>query len=186
MMQPLNQTLVFNIPMKTKTPHIVLGLILWLGTFASLTAQDYQNAIKLKPFNGPTISYKMMTEFEKGYEIILSRPSHGYAITGLRLYHTPLVPKKSSKWFVYYGFGAHVALYHQYKAQNPFRLFDPPRTYSRMFGTFGLDGCVGLEYRFLKHPFVLSMDMIPNFEVFGPEYFRVNFESGSMGIAYVF
>ncbi|MFT3740550.1 MAG: hypothetical protein QM786_17515 [Breznakibacter sp.] len=167
---------------------------LYIATFFTLTlflmgtraqGQDYKHAIKMKgAFTG--FSYKYLTGFEKGYEVVYLHLNHGHSVAALRVWHEPAFPKISDKWFVCYGYGAHAGIYSQNKRNNPFRLFDPPTVYHRTFVSTGLDGYVGLEYRVLKHPFVISADFIPNFEFFGPDYFRVNFSSALLGLSYVF
>ena len=49
----------------------------------------------------------------------------------------------------------------------------------------GFDGYVGLEYRFLKIPFNIVVDLNCNFEFFRPGYFGINFIP-TAGLAYVF
>ncbi len=168
--------------MKLKNVRYILP-VLMLFVFLKIQAQDYQQAIKIIPFSG--VAYKKLTGFEKGYEISFNKITHGYKLTGLRVYQEPAFPRKSDKWFVCYGFGSHVSLYESYSIYNPFRPFDPARRYSRSFVSCGLDGYVGLEYRFLKHPFTINIDYIPNFEFMGPDYFRVN-NYINIGLAVVF
>ncbi len=186
MMQPSNKPFVFTTHMNTKTQHIILiGLFLIMPLFA-IKAQDYEHAVKAKGLSPLGISYKFLNGFERGYEIMLMKHNHGYSLNGLRIYHTPVIPRKSSKWFFCYGYGAHVSIYNQYSIYNPFRPFDPPRNPSRPFVSVGMDGYAGVEYRFLKHPFILSFDCIPNFEMFGPDFFRVTFDNTSFGFSYIF
>jgi hypothetical protein len=169
-------------------PIILVSLLMFFtGFYASnAKAQDYKHAIKIKGFSPFGVSYKWLTGFEKGYEVSYHMMNNGRNVTGLRVFQTPLIPKKSDRWFVSYGYGTHMSYYWNYTVYNPFTPFDPPHHYDKNFMAVGLDGYVGVEYRILKHPFLLSIDFIPNFEFFGPKYFKVNNNNLTAGIAYVF
>lgn len=170
--------------MKVIVAKYFLPIVL-LFVFLEGEAQDYQRAIKLKPLSGLGVSYKKLTGFENGYELIFTKIPHGYNFTALRIFQEPAFPFKSDKWFVCYGFGSHISAYRSYSMYNPFKPFDPARKYNRSFVSAGIDGCVGLEYRFLKHPLTLNIDYNPNFEFMGPDYFRINHYI-TLGIAVVF
>jgi hypothetical protein len=170
-----------------KSAHLKYIAALSLILFATQAfAQDYKRAIKLKASPIWGVSYKVLTGFEKGYEVAFSNTSCNTSLTGLRIYQEPVFPKLSSKWFVCYGYGTHLALNYNYKTYNPFAPFDSPQQYNRTYISGGLDGYIGLEYRFLKHPFIISADLIPYFEFFGPDYFRVSTGRLSLGMAYTF
>lgn len=170
--------------MKVISIKFILLLTL-LFLFSITEAQDYNHSVKVKPLSGFGVSYKRLTDFEKGYEFVFAKNRNGYNLTVLRVFQQPAFPHKSDKWFVCYGFGTHVSTYDSYSVYNPFRPFDPARKYNRSFVAPGFDGCSGLEYRFLKHPFTLNIDYNLNFEFMGPDYFRVN-NYITLGIAVVF
>lgn len=163
-----------------------LTIVAFIIITISVKAQDYNQAFKLKGFSPWGISYKILTGFENGYEFSYQKLRNSHSLTSLRIYQEPLVPKLSSKWFLCYGFGAHATLYNAYSTYNPFTPFDKAHHYDKTFVAMGLDGYAGIEYRFLKHPFIVSADIIPNFEFFGPNFFKVNMNSFCTGIAYVF
>ncbi|GAO28603.1 hypothetical protein [Geofilum rubicundum] len=157
-------------------------LFLVVGTARS---QDYEKAIKVKGFSGLGVSYKHLTGFEKGYEVGIHTADDWESLSFLRIFQRPAFPKISDKWFLCYGYGTHVSFYRSYSVYNPFKPFDAPRTYNRTFISPGFDGVVGFEYRMLKNPFLISFDINANFEIFGPDYFRVN-AYNTVGLAYVF
>lgn len=170
--------------MKVFTSTYVLAVLLFFMV-SGLQAQDYKRAVKIKPFGEFGVSYKKLTGFERGYELILTSIPHGYSFTALRIYQEPAFPLRSDKWFVCYGFGTHISGYRSYSIYNPFRPFDSASRYNRNFVSVGFDGCAGLEYRFLKHPLTINVDYLPNFEFLGPDYFRVNHYI-TLGFAVVF
>jgi hypothetical protein len=178
--------LVHTNHIRTLWKKLVLFAALILGVM-NVHGQDYNHAVKLKILGHYWgASYKYLTEFEKGYEVLFHSNSQGINVTGLRVFQKPAFPIKSDKWFFCYGYGVHTSFYDHYEVYNPFTPFDPPRRFEKNFVSMGLDGYAGLEYRFLKHPFIVSIDFIPNFEFFGPDYFRVNTNNLCFGLAYYF
>lgn len=170
--------------MKAKYIKYIILLIIMQNAL-SIQSQDYEQVIKGKLGEYWGVTYKYLTDFESGYELLYHQNKNGLNFTALRVFQQPAFPERSSKWFFCYGFGTHVSLYHKYSIYNPFKPFDPPRKHNKEFVSIGFDGYAGLEYRFLKHPFVLSIDFIPNFEFLGPDYFRVNTNNMCVGIAYI-
>lgn len=171
--------------MRVPVTKYIFTIIVLLFVIFSAGAQDYKYSIKIKPPAQFGISYKWLNGFEKGYELMLGKISNGYNFTVLRVYQNPAFPRISDKWFICYGFGSHVSAYDSYSIDNPFKPFDSSNNYKRSFISVGFDGYAGLEYRFLKHPFTLNIDYIPNFEALGPNYFRVNCYL-TFGLAVVF
>lgn len=155
-------------------------------SFSAFTfSQDYEQLIKAKSgsFWGGSIKY--LTDFESGYELLFHTNNQSFNFTALRVSQKPAMPENNSQWFFCYGYGTHAAFYHHYAIYNPFEPLDAPQKYNKKFMAIGFDGYAGLEYRFLKHPFVISLDFIPNFEFLGPDYFRVNLNNFCFGLAYV-
>lgn len=151
----------------------------------SVHAQDYEHAFKLRVGPGLGFAYKRLTGFEKGFELAWEEHKSSHTISLLRVHQSPAFPTWSDKWFFIYGYGGHLSSYRHYTIYNPFRPFDKPREYNKSFLSPGIDGYIGLEHRFLKHPFTFSVDLYPRMEFFGPGYFRFNMVSG-FGLAYVF
>jgi hypothetical protein len=160
-------------------------IVLFLVIGGSVYSQDYQRAIKVKGFPGFGVSYKHLTAFEKGYELSIHTTDEWDSFTYLRISQVPAFPKISNKWFLCYGYGAHISRYRSLSIYNPFKPFGAPRRYNWPFVSPGFDGLIGFEYRMLKNPFVVSVDINTNFEFFGPDYFRVS-AYNTVGIAYVF
>jgi len=187
-MQPCKKFIVIqkNVVMKSSSLKYLIATIAITLLATSIQAQDYKQAIKLKGLSPWGISYKILTGFENGYEVSYLNLHNAISATALRIFQEPLAPKLSSKWFLCYGFGAHASLYNSYTTYNPYTPFDKPQHYDKTYVAMGADGYVGIEYRFLKHPFIVSADFVPNFEFFGPNYFKVNMNNLCGGIAYVF
>jgi hypothetical protein len=160
--------------------YMLIAILTIIGSSAN--GQDYERAFKVK---GNGFSFKQLTSFEKGFEITIHTVDEMDSFIFMRIFQRPAFPRISDKWFVCYGYGAHVAFYDSYSISNPFKPLAAPRQYNRSFMSPGFDGLIAFEYRFLKNPFVISVELNPNFEFFGPNYFSVN-AYNTMALAFVF
>ncbi len=149
-------------------------------------AQDYNNAFKLSSGTFWGVSYKKMFHQTSGFQTSFQIKSHEYQLTALRIFHEPAFPASSSQWFVGYGYGSHLSYKTEISAWNAFRPLAPSNSYKGNFISPGFDGYAALEYRFLKFPFVMAVEYMPNFEFLGPHFFRVNLNNLSFSFAYAF
>lgn len=128
-------------------------------------AQDYRNAIGVRLGGGAGINYKHIMNNGNAFEAILdfSIFNTGAAyLTGLYEWYTPI---GSNGFNIYYGLGAHIGAF-----DKDFAL--------------GIDGIIGLEYRFPSVPIALSLDYKPAVN-FLPEV-RGVLNSFGFGIKYTF
>nr|WP_321451379.1 hypothetical protein [uncultured Carboxylicivirga sp.] len=164
----------------------VLFIILFVTAGTLCNAQDYTNALRLSYGDYTGFQYKRMFTQEKGLIANFQFNSKGVQLTGLRVFHTPAFPAKSSQWFFGYGYGGHLAYRTKIESRNMLRPFSPAVINEGQFFSPGIDGYLTLEYRFLKYPFTLSADYIPGFEFFGPDFFRLNMNNLSISAAFTF
>lgn len=164
-----------------------LLLLLTLFIFG-LTAhgQDYNNALRVGFGQYTSITYKRMITQEKGAMASFQFNNTGAQLNAIRLFHSPAFPATSSQWFFCYGYGVHLSYHTRIESRNFFRPFAPPIVYKGHYFSPGADGYVSLEYRFLKYPFTLSADYLPNFEFFGPGVFRMNLTNLMFTAAFTF
>jgi len=158
-------------------------LIVLASVCFSAKAQDYKTLLKLSAGTAYNASVKILTGFENGYEFTLGYNKEKYMMEALRVFQVPAFPEGNSKLFLSRGFGAHVSYNTQYCLHNFFFNRQPYMVKDKFF-TVGIDGYIGMEYRMLSHPFVLSFDWRPCFEMFGPKHFEVNVYNVGVGIAY--
>ncbi len=131
-------------------------------TAESLT---YKTAAGVKVWDGAGLTLKTFIADKAALEFIGFFNKTGTRITGLYEFHGDLNTEGNLKWYV--GPGAHVGLYKG--------------------GTtaFGLDGVVGLDYKFTNLPLNISLDWQPSVEFFnGDPSFAANW--GGLGVRYTF
>ena len=105
---------------------------------------DYKTAIGAKLWTGGGISVKTFIKDNNALEFIGYFDRYGTRITGLYEIHGNLSSEGALKWYV--GPGAHVGLYKGITA-------------------VGIDGVVGIDYKFTNMPLNLALDWQPSFEL---------------------
>jgi hypothetical protein len=111
---------------------------------STANSTDYKTAIGLKLWNGGGVSVKTFIQDNNALEFIGYFDRFGTRITGLYEIHGQLSSDGALKWYV--GPGAHVGLYKGVTA-------------------VGIDGVVGIDYKFTNMPLNLALDWQPSFEL---------------------
>ncbi|MFY7840529.1 MAG: hypothetical protein ACOVP7_09640 [Lacibacter sp.] len=105
---------------------------------------EYKTAIGAKLWTGGGVSVKTFIKDNNALEFIGYFDRYGTRITGLYEIHGNLSSEGALKWYV--GPGAHVGLYKGITA-------------------VGIDGVVGVDYKFTNMPLNLALDWQPSFEL---------------------
>jgi hypothetical protein len=134
--------------------------------------REYRTAIGVKVWDGAGISIKHFTTDKAALEGIGYWWDNGFRIVGLYEIHGDIGGAPGLKWYV--GPGAHVGFYDANKSDND----GSGNTY------FGIDGVLGLDFKFNKVPINLSIDWQPVFEFGDGRGFYGNW--GGLGIRYAF
>jgi hypothetical protein len=133
----------------------------------SSNGSTYKNALGVKVWDGGGISFKHFLTDNNALELIGYFWSHGTRITGLYEIHGPISGASGLKWYI--GPGAHVGFYNTKYGDGSF---------------IGIDGVLGLDYKFRGAPINVSLDWQPSFE-FGDNRGFVG-SWGGLGIRYTF
>lgn len=151
---------------------IVLGMSLLLFTVThaqskSTNSSSYRTALGVKVWDGGGISFKHFLQEKGALELIGYFWNRGSRITGLYEIHGPINGAEGLKWYI--GPGAHVGFYNTKYGDGSF---------------IGVDGVLGLDYKFRGAPINMSLDWQPSFE-FGDNRGFVG-SWGGLGIRYTF
>jgi hypothetical protein len=149
------------------------GLMLIFAVNAQSMGYSYKTAIGVKVWDGGGLSIKHFIKPSAALEGILYFWDKGFRVTGLYEYHGEINGAQGLKWYV--GGGAHLGFY-DYK-NDPY--------YNNNSQTFiGIDGVLGLDYKFNKAPINISLDWQPSFEFGNNRGFVGSW--GGLGIRYAF
>lgn len=177
--------------MKTTAKKLMLtfGIALSITTQAQenkisdVSGSDYNNAVGLRL--GFTSGLTFKHKFGPGHaaEFIFSSGPYALGVTGL---YEKNIGTKITGLNCYLGAGAHFnmggarrAIYRYYNDVRYTYVYGPG------YNALGIDGVMGIEYKFKPIPFALSLDMKPFFEInnYGYGYFALD---PSLGIKLAF
>jgi hypothetical protein len=155
-----------------KKQLIAVGIILLTGIGAvsaqsNVTSQEYKTALGVKFYPG-AVTLKHFIKPTAALEGIGYFWNRGSRITGLYEFHGDINGAPGLKWYV--GPGAHVGFYNSKYGGG---------------SSFGVDGVLGLDYKFKGAPINVSADWQPSFE-FNGAYDGFSGNWGGLAIRYVF
>jgi hypothetical protein len=137
----------------------------------SANSSSYKTALGVKVWDGGGITLKHFWSSKNAGELISYFWNRGFRLTGLYEIHGDIEGATGLKWYV--GPGAHIGFYDYYNRNN------------HIDGTYlGIDGVLGLDYKFNGAPINISIDWQPSFEFGDFVGFVGNW--GGLGIRYTF
>jgi hypothetical protein len=143
---------------------------------AQALRQGYATAIGVKVWDGGGITIKHFVRPNIAVEGIGYFWNRGARIVGLYQFHYDIAGAPGLKWYI--GPGAHVGFYNNSYYNNNYPNGDGSGSY------VGIDGVLGLDYKFDGIPLNISLDWQPSFE-FGTNRGFIN-NWGGLGIRYAF
>ncbi|MBL7744117.1 MAG: hypothetical protein JNN00_11630 [Chitinophagaceae bacterium] len=151
---------------------LVLAAVLFTGLLSqaqskSATGYDYTTALGVKVWDGGGISLKHFFTEKNAGELIGYFWSQGVRFTGLYEIHGNINNAPGLRWYI--GPGAHVGFYNSKNGDGAF---------------VGIDGVIGLDYKFNGAPINLSLDWQPSIEFGDGRGFWGGW--GGLGIRYTF
>jgi hypothetical protein len=165
-----------------KKQLLALGIILFIG-IGNVTAQSnvnshsYKTALGVKFYPG-AVTLKHFVKPNAALEGIGYFWNRGARITGLYEFHGDINNAPGLKWYI--GPGAHIGFYNDKYNYGGFY----NNKYRDGGTSIGVDGVLGLDYKFKGAPINMSIDWQPSFE-FG-DYSGFNGNWGGLAIRYVF
>lgn len=148
-------------------------LVITVTLYAQSTGSTYKTALGFKFYPGG-VSVKSFIKSNVALEGIGYFWKDGTRITGLYEFHGDVAGVEGLKWYA--GPGAHIGFWND----------SWKRTYpTRESGVaIGIDGVLGLDYKFSGAPINISVDWQPSFNIIGYNYFEGGW--GGLGIRYTF
>jgi hypothetical protein len=160
-----------------KTIVLVFSLFVFLSINAqssSTNSYSYKTALGVKVWDGAGISLKHFFNSKDAGELVAFFYGHGFRLTGLYEIHGPFSGAPGLKWYI--GPGVHVAFYdldHHHHDHG-----------DHHHANAGIDGVIGLDYKFRGAPINISLDWQPSFEFGHHHGFTGSW--GGLGIRYTF
>ena len=155
---------------------IGLAVLLFMEAAAqsrSAQSSNYKTALGVKVWDGAGITLKHFMS-ENAIEAIGYFYRRGFRLTGLYEIHGNISGAQGLKWYI--GPGAHIGFYNNRYNDNPY--------YNDSYVAIGIDGVLGLDYKFSGAPINMSIDWQPSFEF--AEGLGFSGSWGGLGIRYTF
>ena len=164
--------------MKTIRIVTVFTLLMACGSaMAQNNSSTYETALGVKLwYTGGGISFKQFVGNNRAMEGIGYFWQHGVRITGLYEFHFDFEGAPGLKWYA--GPGAHIGFY------NNGYYYDDAGNRHGSNTYIGVDGVLGLDYKFSGAPINLCVDWQPSFEFGYNRGFLANW--GGVGVRYTF
>lgn len=155
--------------MKKTLTLIIAVLVVTVSQAQSKSASGstYRTALGVKVWDGGGISFKHFVSGNNALELIGYFWNRGTRITGLYEIHGPISGATGLQWYI--GPGAHIGFYNSKHGDGAFA---------------GIDGVLGLDYKFKGAPINISLDWQPSFEFGEGRGFYGNW--GGLGVRYTF
>ncbi len=147
-----------------------------LAQSRSTNSTSYKTALGVKVWDGAGISLKHFFNGNNAGELIGYFWRNGFRLTGLYEIHGPISGAPGLKWYI--GPGAHIGAYNHHHHHH-----DDDRDHDS-HASIGIDGVLGLDYKFKGAPINLSLDWQPSFEFTDGHGFNGSW--GGLGIRYTF
>ncbi|MGK2862478.1 MAG: hypothetical protein ACSLE0_11120 [Chitinophagaceae bacterium] len=142
----------------------------------SANSTTYKTALGVKVWDGGGISLKHFFNSKDAGEFIGYFWKNGFRLTGLYEIHNPISGAPGLRWYI--GPGLHVGTYNNHHFHhNENHAHDS-------HASIGVDGVLGLDYKFHRAPINLSLDWQPSFEFADGHGFSGSW--GGLGIRYTF
>jgi len=147
-------------------------------------AQNYTRDCGFRLGDQFSAGYRQFLDDEQAIEGMFSVGRRGVRITLLKEHSWPALGHISENLFFKYGYGAHAG----------FRYIDRYRVLNRTYELdeymfvplIGLDGMIGIEYRFPRFPVLVGVDIKPYFEYSTVQIFSLYLNSIGLSIKYRF
>jgi hypothetical protein len=146
---------------------------------SSFATSDYTTAlgIKLNPaIGGVAVTFKHFMNQQRAFEALGTFWERGTRLTGLYEFNWDIRDLNGLKWYV--GPGAHLGFYNdEYHNENH---------YGASYVSVGIDGVIGLDYKFNNIPLNLSVDWQPAVEFGTGRYNGFAGDFGGFSARYTF
>lgn len=150
---------------------VLLALAAFLLAVAATAQSNYDKAIGVKFPVGVGVTYKNFITQKAALEFQAIVADDGFRLGGLYEFHFPIAKAAGLNWYV--GPGVHVGFYKS----------EYQKTYSSKM-ELGVDGIIGLDYKFDGIPINLSLDWQPSVSFTGNSGANVGY--GGVAIRYAF
>lgn len=149
-------------------------------------SQEEKNAIGIRGGLSSGFEYRVFTDAQNSYKLLLSYRMNGLQLTGMKEFHELDVFDIGEKLSFVYGLGAHLGFESWDRFYN-YDYYPYARFRERKSGLIaGLDGLAALEYTIPELPIVAGIEVKPYFNLFGENFLQLRPFDFAFTLKYVF
>ena len=141
----------------TPSKFLIMKVLLALAAFLlalAATAQPYNKAIGVKFLVGTGLTFKKFIKEKAALEFQALYAKDNFGLAGLYEFHFPFTKTNGLNWYV--GPGVHLGFFKNEAQKNYSSKMD-----------LGIDGVIGLDYKFKGLPINVSLDWQPSLSFTG-------------------
>ncbi|TRX49316.1 hypothetical protein FNH22_27200 [Fulvivirga sp. M361] len=173
---------------------VIMALLLLVSAYGVSQAQFYyKNSAGARVGYTTAATYKHFITEEQAMELMVSNRNNGLQFTHLYLFHRPIAIGFNDDFYFFYGVGGHIgfeSFLDQKLAEQSFPLSNSPirefDTEERSFFTMGVNTTIGMEYRLLKLPATIGIDIKPYLDFIGMRRTKMRFWDTALTLKYIF
>ena len=166
----------------------VISIFLLLISISVTGQQLYEKSSGIRLGHTSGLTFKNFVTEHEAVEMILSGRNEGMQFTALYLFHAPMEFSFNDRFYVHYGVGGHIG-YEKFEdiaktlsnAEGDAFIYE-----EKSFFAMGVDGSLGIEYRWLEVPVTIGFDLKPYFNFIGMRHTRAKFWDAAISFKYVF
>ncbi|MFY0687693.1 MAG: hypothetical protein JXQ90_11040 [Cyclobacteriaceae bacterium] len=164
---------------------LVISLLVtgWQGM-----GQQYQQSAGVRLGSTSGLTFKKFLVEDEAVEFMASGRQNGIQLTMTYLFHEPMEFSFNENFYAIYGAGGHVGFEERNNFNKVLIAVDPPdfEYEEKGYFTMGMDGVLGIEFRWLKIPATLGGDIKPYFNFVGLRHLDARFWDWSLSFKYIF
>ncbi|PIB37310.1 hypothetical protein BFP72_18785 [Reichenbachiella sp. 5M10] len=173
----------------TKLTYALVVVLLFVLSPLCTEAQQYHQSAGVR-YGSKTsaLTYKKFLKGEHAIEAWVSGRDEGVQLTTLYLHHIPMSVASTDNFYFYVGVGGHLGYQKNKKISKRIDQYSPDDYYyfKDEFVEMGIDAMIGVEYRLLRIPMSVNVDLKPYLNYIGFRKLDGDFWDGAIGLKYIF
>ncbi len=168
--------------------RVIITVFLLAIAFLANAQQEYEKSAGVRLGYTSGLTYKRFTVNNEAISLMLSGRKEGVQITAIYLFHQPLELSFNDRFYIHYGVGGHLG-YERFGDISKAIINESGDEFvfqEKGYFVMGIDGSLGVEYRWLELPMTIGFDVKPFFNFIGMRYLRAKFWDAGISFKYVF
>lgn len=168
--------------------YITVSIFLLVCVSCVHAQQLYEKSGGLRLGSTSGLTYKKFVTEDEAVELLMSGRNEGLQVHVLYQFYTPMEFSFNDRFYLFYGLGGHVG-FEKFDDIHKTIINETGDEFiyeEKTFFAMGVDGSIGVEYRWLEVPMTISFDLKPYFNFIGMRHTKAKFWDSAISFKYVF